>query len=103
MSWTTKLKYFIKVILTPTCWLQNESYSEAWDELLLKLMEEHKFIHINQYVAKIGNVTVWIENHPYASFTFFNIVKCRPSRRTILMAHKKLMQDFIEASANGNN
>lgn len=90
------MKYFFKVLLTPSCWIQNDPYSSLWDKKLNQLMRENKFIRDNDYHSKIGGCTVWIENHPYASFTCDLLPEGRPSRRTILKAMDRLQQDYLE-------
>jgi hypothetical protein len=86
------MKYFFKVIFTPGCWVQNKSYSAILDAKLNKLMQEGDFYNIDKYHAEIGGIKLWISNHPYASFS---MGMERPSRRTILKAHDKLLNDFI--------
>lgn len=91
------MKYFLKVLFTPSCWLQNYLYSSNWDKLLNELMETHTFTNVTEYTANLGNVRVWIENYPYAAFTPDRSIKVRPSRRTILKAYDKLVNDvFVE-------
>jgi hypothetical protein len=59
-------------------------------------MESEKFVSQNNYTARLGDRIVWIENHPYASFTPVGYPQARPSRATILRAHDKLMEDIFE-------
>lgn len=88
------MKYLLKVLITPSCWIQNNKYSAIWDDKLNRLMATHKFEHLNSCESKLGGLIIWIENHPYASFTYTRI-KVRPSRRTILRAFEKLQKDLI--------
>lgn len=90
------LKWTFKVIITPSCWLQNQEYSELWDKGLLHEMQNNKFVvEADGYYAEIGTLTVWVANHPYASFTPYGGVKVRPSRKTILMAYDQLIKDSL--------
>ena len=96
------MKMFFRILLTPRCWLQNDPYSKAWDRRLNELMGQHKFKLDGDEccVAKIGDLKVWIENHPYSSFTIWrdasgNRINVRPSRATILRAWDKLQHDII--------
>lgn len=89
----------LKVLVNPAIWSQNHPYSKRWENVLLSLMARHKFIAhptIPDKMAQIGGVTVWIGNHPYASFTPYAPVflLVRPSRAVILMAMEKLIQDI---------
>ena len=85
----------IRVLFMPSCWIQPYPYSETYDQWLKKVLKTHKFKVENQYEATIDGETVWIENHPYASFTkphgFVNRV--RPARSTILLAWDKLQKE----------
>ena len=84
-----------KVLITPACWIQNYDYSKAWDIKLKKLMEENKFTGLDLYTARLGNQSIWIANHPYASFTS-SYLNVRPKRSTILYAWDKLEKDYYE-------
>ena len=95
-----KMKYWLKVLLTPGCWLQLYSYNKHWDEELNRLMDSgEKFKDVSSHTAIIGGYCVWIKNHPYASFTpyYTGLPEFRPSRATILRAMDKLVADVIEA------
>lgn len=96
------LKYKIKALLTPWCWLQNHQYSEAWDRKLRSLMETHKFIQRGDAYAEIGGCLIWAANHPYASFKLLH-ANVRPSRATILMAMDRMVEDFVEANGKMKN
>lgn len=87
-----KLSNAIKVLIRPDCWMQYHSYSEAWDAVLNRMMETEKFKRLNDCKSDIGGVTVWIKNHPYASFTPED-VNARPKRSTILRAMEKFITD----------
>ena len=96
----------------PHYWLMNNSYSEKWDRELVVLMEHHNFTqshtvyningktiigYISKYEAMLGDVEIWVNNHPYASFikgSVTNHGNGRPSRQTIYLAHKKLRKDM---------
>ncbi len=86
-----------RVLCTPTCWLQNSTYSAEWDRKLNQLMKGHRFKTLDAHRARLGPVVVWIANHPYASFTPENRhVEIRPRRITILRAYDKLVRDTFE-------
>lgn len=95
------MKYWLKVLFTPSCWIQNYDYSQLWDaQLRALLVSGEKFVVVsaNDYTANIGNYVVWIKNHPYASFKPYGAGgSCRPSRATILRAMDHLVKDVLEA------
>ncbi len=89
-----KIKDFFRVLFTPSCWFQNYEYSEVWDKQLNELMKKEKFKYVFGYSAILGYYTIWIGNHPYASFTMkVGPYEVRPKRSTILNAMDKLQKD----------
>ena len=83
----------IQFVFRPTYWLMNYSYSKEWDKELNTLMDEHFFTDFQNCTAKLGDTKIWVENHPYASFTKFTLENgyhYRPSRLTLLRAKRHL-------------
>lgn len=64
MNFKWWLKYTIKVLLTPSCWIRNHPTSKVWDMRLLNLMEENKWRGNGRYTAYIGKEEIWIEKPP---------------------------------------
>ena len=90
----------IKVLTTPLCWLQNYEYSRELDIEINRLLDSGEtFKDITGYEATLGDLRLWVENHPYASFT---IMRARPSRATILRAMDKLVVDMMEQNEKEN-
>lgn len=105
MSWKD-----LRFIFKPSYWIMNHQYSERWDCRLNELMEKHDFVldrpnPISGVIltAFLGDVEVWVANHPYASFRQYDLFgrHGRPSRDTIEKAHKKLLADTNAALAEG--
>ena len=92
-----KIRGWIRVLLTPSCWIQIQPYAEAWDRKLSELMAKERFQPLDEYTAKIGPFTVWIGNHPYSSMTLYKGpgYELRPSRITVLRAHDKMLSDLV--------
>ncbi len=86
------LRDVLRVLITPSCWLQVGTYSEDWDRTLVGLLQTDRFRNIGDYDATIGAYSVWIANHPYGSMRFGVF---RPRRATILRAAQKLAADMI--------
>jgi uncharacterized membrane protein YheB (UPF0754 family) len=60
-------------------------------------MDNHQFKVLDEFHAQIGGVTVWIANHPYASFNPANpTIEVLPLRLTRERARKKLIEDASE-------
>lgn len=85
------------VLLHPNYWLQNHPYSPEWDEELNRLIATETFTEYDGYTAKLGKHLVWVANHPYASMTI-RYLEVRPRRRTIYLAHRKLVRDMMAAN-----
>lgn len=96
MNFKWWLKYTIKVLLMPRCWIRKQPTSKVWDKQFLKLLEENKWAMKYMYTAYIGKEEIWIKNHPYASFAPWRPVRMLPSRKTALYAMDRLEQDLLE-------
>jgi len=94
------MKRWLRVLFTPSCWLQNNTYNAAFDKWLRARLADSNFENIGIYHATIGGVRLWVANHPYASFNLEEGV-CggyRPSRATVLEAMDALMIQRLEES-----
>jgi hypothetical protein len=97
------MKDLLRVLFTPSCWMQNEPYSEQWDIKLNKLMECYSFTDVTKHTAKLGNFNLWIENYPYASFVPYPFINVRPRRITVLKAHDKLVFEQLLERERSNH
>lgn len=82
--------------LNPSMWVMIHAYSAEYDAALLALMEKHRFRDLRSHTVMLGEHELWIANHPYASFKPYvgwNGINVRPSRKTILLAHDRMMKD----------
>lgn len=102
MKMSLRLKYQLKALFRPACWLRGSyrnKYSEEWDRELWDNLENGRVEYIGSYCAIIGRKKVWIENHPYASGTWsttgdlMNEVFC--SRATALFMADVLKKHMI--------
>ncbi len=64
-------------------------------------MKSNTFIDMGCFSA-LGNEYIWVDNHPYASFTRYNRNipfqtwnPSRPSRLTIVRARRKYREDIL--------
>ena len=53
-------------------WLTGETrglypVSEEWDAALNRALDKHKVEFVSRYTARIGGMTLWVANYPYAS------------------------------------
>jgi len=84
-------KDHLRVLFTPSCWLQNYYYCKEWDQHLRTLVLTHRFEDTEgRYDASIAGLEVWVANHPYGSMTHQLM---RPKRATILKTYRIYMKD----------
>ena len=97
-EWFEDLLISLWVLINPKYWIMNYPYSEEWDIELNRLMDEHTFIIVDRFTAKLGDRLIWITNYPYASFRDYTMRTStygRSSRKTIFRAMKKLNRDKL--------
>ena len=84
----------LQFLFMPHYWVMNHPYNKQVDEFINQLLDTYEFTNIGDHTATLGNVTIWISNHPYASMTLYGyryaLEKYRPSRLTIKRAKQKL-------------
>lgn len=87
------------VMTTPQSWVQVDDYDPQWDRIIRDLLDKHTFTNITKHTAKLGDWTLWISNHPYASMKPHNVdfEPGRPSRGVILFAGHRLRSDRMKA------
>ena len=94
-----KIKNFIlslQFIFIPSYWQMNERYSKDWDKELNKLLDNNKFILVNNYSAKLGDKIIWVANQPYSTMVPYSSSHTfRASRLTIKRAIKQFNKDLI--------
>lgn len=89
------LKENIRILLKPSYWIMNNTYSKNWDNKLNYLLDNYDFEYIDPYISKLGNIIIWTTNHPYASFKPRNS-DIRASRKTIYKANKKYKKTILK-------
>ncbi len=92
------IKDFLWIVLHPSFWLMNYSYSAEWDKELRNLMKVHKFTNISRFTAYLGTQKVWIANYPFAAFMpmCLGTIHVRPSRIIIRDAYEKLINNILK-------
>jgi len=98
MEYIENIKYFFKVIFTPSCWIQYYPYFDGLDKEINKLLKEIKFEPFDYSGhVKLGDLVLWIKNYPYAAFTItlMDSTRVRPSRRTILKSFDIMCKDIF--------
>jgi len=92
----------LRALLKPSCWLQNNLYSKYWDAELVRLINNESFRNFSRHTVEIGSRTVWISNHPYASFSPYDdhSREMRPKRSTVLWAWYCMERDMLRTTAD---
>ena len=98
-----KIKYKVKAALRPTYWLRLKTTDLAWDQELWDLLVRGQIEYVGSFTAIIGEHSVWIENHPYASGTL-NLLKkgergC--SRATVVLLKEELSKAILLQKLKG--
>ena len=88
-----ELKYFIRLLISPSYWMMNELFYKEWDNDLIKEMATNKFTNYDGYNAKLGPLKMWVVNHPYSSFVDRSM-GFRPSRFTLMKCRDKFINDI---------
>ncbi len=61
------IKYLIKVLFTPACWLTVGTYDKAHDEWLKENLKNPVFEKgPSGYVVILNGMPLWVSNYPYA-------------------------------------
>lgn len=83
------------ILFHPSLWNQNYPTNMEWDAKLNALMEENEFIRTGSHTASIGGISLWVSNHPYASFNPIleggAELKILPAKMTRVKAGKALL------------
>jgi len=83
-----KIIDYLKSVL-PSYWLMNEKFNKEWDTRVNYLLDNYKFTKTDGYRGTIDGVDIWVENHPYSSFTLdTKLGRYRPSRSTVAKAYR---------------
>ena len=89
----------LQFVFKPSYWLMNNRHSKEVDKLMNHLLDNFEFTDIKSCTAKLGDVTIWIENQPYSCmypYIHGKIQFSRPSRLTIKKGIDKLNKSMME-------
>ncbi len=86
------MKYFFKILITPSCWIRNYAYNEYLDKFILEAIKNGKVTKSDDpYYCVVSGVKLWTANYPYAygSPVSDNVGNSRlPSRTTVFKLHE---------------
>ena len=82
-------------------WMQiySDNYNKSFDLWCRKSLDDgHYFTEIDNFTAKFNGKTIWIRNHPHASFSLRERGKpeVHPSRYTKHLMMKRLNESWQE-------
>ena len=98
MKYLQKIYEFIWCVFAYNYWYQQNQYNEVYDEWCREQIKSGcAFTDVTEYTAKLSGVTIWIKNHPFASFSIYDrkLPKYRPSRYVMFLMHTKLKKHLI--------
>jgi len=76
------MKYFLKILLTPNCWLRNYGYCKHLNKRILKELKNPIFTEVREHSATINGLQLWVSNYPRAYGTTYK-GQLLPSRYTV--------------------
>lgn len=59
------MKYFLRALFSPSCWIRSHGTSLAWDKRLNQLLDNPETVVIQQHTTYINGVCIWTSNFPY--------------------------------------
>ena len=62
-----RLLYQVIVLFRPSYWIRVAETDHEWDNILWDALESEPIKFVGKYDALVGDLPVWIANHPYAS------------------------------------
>ena len=78
------MKYLLRVLTSPLCWLRCEATNTDLDAAINKLLDAGADITSNEYTTRLGPLILWTENFPYAYGGDYTIKGGGlPTRRTV--------------------
>lgn len=97
------MKYFFRVITSPSCWFRLYSYSEIWDETLNNMLDKPFFSKLDRYTVDLNGVTIWISNRWYACCASHNPeFMSLPSRRTVFRFFDVMEKEVLKQKLRVN-
>lgn len=92
-----ELLCFMRIFVTPSCWIRNERTDKHWDRRIRKELENPTFTDFTGRTVRLNGAKIWIANHPYASVTNHDRgIGGMPSRRTVFMFDDALRRSLAE-------
>lgn len=87
---------FLFALFRPRFWGMQEAYSDRWDRVINRIIDEDQVDRVGCYTAHVGSKEVWIGNYPYSYGVPYRISRAgvRPSRRTI-----RRLREYIDAKS----
>lgn len=90
------MRFDLARLLTPRAWVQNYPTSWVYDDLVNTLLDEHGITRVNHYEAKIGPLSIWTGNYPYAyASPYRSGPSVLPSLKTRRRIHDLLIKELV--------
>lgn len=90
------MRHWLRVLLTPACWLLNNRVDRQWDHALNEMLDRKPMLKLGYLTVSVDGFVIWAGNYPYAYGTprdqRLNDSSLMPSRRTIFRLHDLVSQ-----------
>lgn len=78
------MKYLLRVLTNPLCWIRSSTINKELDAAINKLLDAGADITFDSHTTKLGPLTLWTENFPYSYGEEYTINGIGlPSRKTV--------------------
>lgn len=82
------------VLTNPGCWVRFGVYSKEFEDWCLDRAGKGLFSGYDTYTVKLDDKTIWIANHPYSSWDFYNgrsKAEIRPGRAVTIRLQRAML------------
>ena len=78
------MKYLLRVLTNPSCWIRSSATNKELDVAINKLLDAGADITFDSYITTLGPLTLWTANFPYSYGQEYTIDGIGlPSRKTV--------------------
>lgn len=90
------IRRFLKIFITPSCWLRNHRTNRKWDKVLNEMLDNPEFSkEYSNYTIFLNDVQIWIANEYYAACHPYNgPMKNRLPKRTIVFRFFEVLEEY---------
>ena len=95
----------VLIVLThPACWIRQDTYSKEYEDWCLDRAVNGTFTNYNGFTVKLDDRTIWIANHPYASWDLRvnnSNISIRPGRAVTIRLQRAMLAAVFATPEKG--